>query len=125
MGGEKGLQEIIKRGVVERVVKDTKIQQEITALNKLFKEISKDSGLCAYGLDQVESSVNAGAVEILLVTNRFFRKIKADRNERVNNMIKTVESIKGEVIIVSTEHDLGMQLHGLGDIASVLRYKIV
>ncbi len=124
MGGEKGLQEIIKRGVVERVVKDTKIQQEITALNELFTELSKDSGLSIYGLDQVESAVNAGAVKTLLVTNAFFREAKADKNTRVNNMITNVEAIKGGVMIVSTEHDLGMQLHGLGNIAAVLRYKI-
>ena len=124
MGGEKGLQEIIKRGVVERVVKDTKIQQEITALNELFTELSKDSGLSIYGLDQVESAVNAGAVKTLLVTNTFFREAKADKNTRVNNMITNVEAIKGGVMIVSTEHDLGMQLHGLGNIAAVLRYKI-
>jgi protein pelota len=124
MGGEKGLQEIIKRGVVERVVKDTKIQQEVTALNEFFTEIAKDSGLSIYGLDQVESAVNAGAVKTLLITNKFLRAAKADRNERINNMIKTVEAVKSKVMIVSTEHDLGLQLHGLGDIASVLRYKI-
>jgi len=124
MGGEKGLQEIIKRGIIERVVKDTKIQQEVTALNELLTEISKDSGLAVYGLDQVENAVNAGAVKTLLITNVVFRKAKADKNARMNNMIKTVEALKSDVMIVSTEHDLGMQLHGLGDIAAVLRYKI-
>jgi len=124
MGGESGLQEIIKRGVIEKIVKDTKIQQEVNSLNELFKEISKDSGLYSYGLDQVENAVNIGAVKTLLITNKLLRKAKAEKNARINSMIKNIETMKGEVLIVSTEHDLGMQLHGLGDIAAILRYRI-
>ncbi|MBW3003287.1 mRNA surveillance protein Pelota, partial [Candidatus Woesearchaeota archaeon] len=39
-------------------------------------------------------------------------------------LLKTVESVNGSVHIISTDHDAGKKLHGLGGIAAILRYKI-
>ena len=39
-------------------------------------------------------------------------------------MLKTTESIKGSVNIISSEHDGGKKLDGLGGIGAILRYKL-
>jgi len=123
MGGDKGLQEIVKRGIITRVVKESKIQKEIEFLNKLFEEISKD-GLAAYGVNEVEVATNSGAVVTLLVLNKLLKKEKIEKGKRLENIIKMVEQTKGVTCLVSDEHDLGKQLEGLGGIAALLRYKL-
>ncbi len=38
--------------------------------------------------------------------------------------MKVVDSTKGEIHIVSTEHEGGKKLDGIGGIAGILRYKL-
>ena len=124
MAGEKGLQEIVKRGIIEKVVKEAKITVEVREIQRLMEEISKDSGLATYGFAQVENAAQAGAVETLLVTNKLIRKYKIDKNERLEELMNTVENTGGKIVIVSEEHELGKQLEGLGGIGAVLRYRL-
>lgn len=123
-GGEKGLQEIVKRGIIQRVVKESKIQLEVEALSKFFEELNKDTGLAAYGFEEVQNACSMGAVEKLFVSNSFLRKSKAEKNTEIESLIRTAGDMKGGIILVSSEHELGKQLEGLGGVAAFLRYKI-
>jgi protein pelota len=44
--------------------------------------------------------------------------------EEIEKLIDAVESAKGDVHIISSEHEAGSKLSGLGGIAALLRYKI-
>ena len=44
--------------------------------------------------------------------------------ERIDLMLKTTESIKGSVNIISSEHECGKKLDGLGGIAGLTGYKL-
>jgi protein pelota len=124
MGGEKGLQEIVKRGIIQRVVKESKIQKEVVALTKFFEEISKESGLASYGFKEVENSMNLGAVETLLVSNSLLRKSKAKKDKAIDVLIENIKKMRGTILIVSNEHELGKQLEGMGGVGALLRYKV-
>jgi protein pelota len=122
-GDEKGLQEIIKRGVLEKVVRESKVAEEVTILEKLFAEISKE-GLAEYGLEQVKAAATQGAVETLLVSNEFLKKSKIAKDGVADELIKSVENGGGKVMIISEKHELGGQFEGLGGVGAVLRYKV-
>ncbi len=123
-GGERGLQEIVKRGIIERIVKEWKVQQEVKKLKEFFEEFSKNSAMFAYGLKAVEYSTNMGAVKSLLISNSTLKKAKIEKNETLENLLKSIKDMRGEIIIVSGEHDLGKQLEGLGGIAAILRFRL-
>jgi len=123
-GGAKGLEEIIQRGVLEKVVKETKIQQESNALKELFAEINKMDGLAAYGIKEVKNACDAGAVKVLLVSNELLRKEKVRGGTEIEEMLKAGEQTGAQIVLVSEKHDWGKQLKGIGGIAAVLRYRM-
>lgn len=119
-----GVEEVLKRDEIKTILREERAVREFSLVEELLKEISKD-GLAGYGIDEVENLVNIGNVKILLVTDRF---IKENRIKnifgRLENIMKGVDKLRGEVHIISSEHDGGKKLDGLGGVAAILRYKM-
>ena len=61
----------------------------------------------------------------MLITDSFIQKSRSENfyNE-VEKIMKAVEKTKGEVQIISSEHEAGKKLDGLGGIAAILRFKL-
>lgn len=118
-GGRAGVQEVIKRGVVERVAKNSRVSLETKLVEKVFEEIGKSTGLAAYGMEEVKKALDYGAVEKLLVTEVFLRK-----SEEAEKLIERAKHARGEAVIVSAEHEVGEKLEGIGGIAALLRFRV-
>ena len=119
-----GIEEVIKRPEVREALKLERAAKEINKVEELLAEIAKNN-LAVYGLKDTENASLMGAAKELLVTDSF---IKKSRDENfygiVDNIMKTVDKIKGSIIIISSEHDGGKKLDGLGGIAAILRFKL-
>ena len=115
--GMVGINELMKGGMGADVLKESSIGAELEAVEQLMTAISKD-GLGTYGPDEVLSAAMSGAVDKLLILD------KKVREQDLDDMVRAVESQKGSVIIVSSQHDGGKILESLGGIGALLRYKI-
>ena len=115
--GMVGINELMKGGMGADVLKESSIGAELEAVEQLMTAISKD-GLGTYGPDEVMSAAMSGAVDKLLILD------KKVREQDLDDMVRAVESQKGSVIIVSSQHDGGKILESLGGIGALLRYKI-
>ena len=62
--------------------------------------------------------MDAGAIETLLVTDKLVRTKKAD------GLLEKAKKTKSKFIIISTVHEAGKKLEGLGGVGALLRYKI-
>lgn len=113
--GLPGLHELIKRKTLERVLKESRLTEEVAAVDKFFEQLAK-GGAVAYGPEQVKAAAQAGAVEILLVSDTKVRQFEP--------LMETVEKMKGSVKIISSQHAAGEKLLGIGGIAAILRYKV-
>ncbi len=113
--GEAGLQELLKSGILEKLLKQSRISEETEAVEKLLSEIGKD-GLAVYGLKETQKALEAGAIETLLVSDKKVREVE--------NLLEQAEKQKAKILIVSSEHQSGEKLLGLGGIAGLLRYKM-
>jgi len=113
--GELGLHELIKRKTVEKVAKGSRLTEEVEAVEEFFEQLGK-GGKVAYGKKRVEEAVNAGAVETLLVSDQKVREFEP--------LMESAEKMKGQVMIISSEHSSGEKLLGMGGIAALLRYKL-
>ena len=47
-----------------------------------------------------------------------------NKYDYIESIMKTVDSTKGDILIVSSDNEAGKKLDGLGGIAAILRYKI-
>ncbi|MFQ5815567.1 MAG: mRNA surveillance protein pelota [Candidatus Hydrothermarchaeaceae archaeon] len=118
-GGKTGVHEVLKRGAVEKVAKESRVSLETTTVERLFVEIAKGSGLAAYGVVEVKNAVAYGAVDKLLVCDTQLRK-----DSGIDRMMRDVKKTGGDVIIVSTEHEAGERLESMGGIAAILRFRV-
>lgn len=122
--GRNGINEVLKRDEVKKALKEARAVTEMQLVEELLSEIAKNN-LASYGFNEVEKMVNAGAVRILLVTDALIQKTRNDNTfGKLDYLMRATEKLKGEVHIISTEHEMGKRLHGIGGIAAILRYKL-
>ncbi len=122
--GKNGINEVLRRPEVKAALHEDRIAKEIDLVEKLLTEISKNN-LAIYGIEDTENAVNSGAVESLLVTDSFIQKLRDGGGyEKIDNMMKITDSMKGSINIISSEHEGGKKLDGLGGIGAILRYKL-
>jgi len=119
-----GIEEVIKRPEVREALKQERTAKEINKVEELFTEIAKNN-LAIYGMKETEKASLIGAVKELLITDTFIQKSRSENfYNNVENIMKTVDKAKGDVEIISSEHEAGKKLDGLGGIAAILRFKL-
>lgn len=117
-GGRNGISEVLKKGTVEKLTSENRVALEMGAINNLLTEIGKNSSKIAYGVAETQNAINLGAVDQLLILDT---KVAS---ENMGDAMDMVENMKGDVMVVSSEHEGGKQLESLGGMAAILRYPI-
>lgn len=112
--GINGIREVIKKSA-SRVLKETRIAKETEHVNEILKRM-KTEGLIVYGLKETEKAVNMGAVETLFVSQ--------EKISDFENIMENQERMRGEVVIIGSDHELGEQFLHLGGIAGFLRFRM-
>ena len=93
-------------------------------VEELLNEISKE-GLAAYGIKEVKRATESGAAKTLLLTDAFINKVREqDKYKEIDKMMKITEKTDGDIHIISSDHEGGQKLDGLGGIGAILRYKM-
>lgn len=115
--GMVGINELMKAGMGADVLRESAVGSEIEAVEQLMTEIAKD-GLGTYGPNEVMNAAMSGAVDKLLILDSKVRE------QDLDDIVRAVESQKGSVIIVSSQHDGGKELAALGGMGAILRYKM-
>ncbi len=115
--GMVGINELMKAGMGADVLRESAVGSEIEAVEALMTEISKN-GLGTYGPKEVMDAALSGAVEKLLILDTKIRE------QDLDDVVRAVESQKGSVIVVSSQHDGGKELAALGGMGAILRYKL-
>src|SRR3989338_10082367 len=87
--GRAGIQEVIKRSA-NTILKDTRIARESAFVEEFLKRINT-KGLVIYGQKETEESINAGAVETLLVS--------VEKVKELFKLMEQTEKLKGQVIL--------------------------
>jgi len=116
--GRTGINEAIKRGLVEKVLKESRISKETEMVEKFLELLAKDSKKIAYGKKEVEKAIEYGAVSLLLVSDKLVRE------RDIENMMDNVIKMSGEVHIINSSHEAGDKLNQMGGLMAFLRYEI-
>ena len=122
--GRKGIDEVINRDEIKKILKEERIVKEAGLVEETLKEIAKDN-LAAYSFKYVHEAASAGAVKDLLITDSAIHKFREEnRYNEIDELMSRVENANGTVNVISSEHEAGKRLNGLGGIAAILRYKM-
>ena len=116
--GMAGINELLKKGMGADVLRDSSVGAEMEAVEKALEEIAKPEGLATYGDREVYDAAVSGAVDTLLVLDARVRE------QDLDELVRAVESQKGKVVVVSSQHDGGKTLAALGGVVALLRYRL-
>jgi protein pelota len=106
-----------ERGVFEAL-------KEMALVEQVLSGIAKGSAI-AYGFKEVRDAGSAGAVSTVLVTDGLVMRMREQgTGAELDALLASIEQQHGAVIIVSSAHDGGKKLDGLGGVAALLRYRL-
>ncbi len=122
--GENGIREVLKREETKTALKQERIREEISLVDELLTQISQQKK-AVYGLSETKEAIDIGAVEKMMVTDKFIHKQKEkEQFKRLDELMKAAERMKGRVFIISSEHEGGEKLDGLGGIGAITRWQL-
>lgn len=113
--GEFGLHELVDKS--SDLLKLEEVTEEKAAVNKLLEMLRKSPDKVAYGKKEVESALEVGAVEKLLLSESL-------PEEEIEEFQDMADVHNTEVQIISVDTREGAQLRELGGIAAILRYAL-
>jgi len=122
------LNEVLKSPEVLVKLKDTKYARETRLVDDFMTLLRKDDGRAWYGPGEVEKAVEKGAVGrgggVLLISNSLFRSQEIGTRKRWVTLVDKVKEEGGDARILSSDHESGKRLEGLGGIAAILTFPL-
>lgn len=123
------LNEVLNSPEVRARLQNTQYARETAVMDEFFALLRKDDGRAWYGPKEVEQAVEKGAVGrgggVLLISNSLFRSQDVATRRRWVTLVDRVRDVEGgEVRILSSDHESGRRLEGLGGIAAILTFPI-
>jgi len=121
---EQALDEVMKSPELRSVLKNSRAREEKLLVDELLHEINKEQ-LAVYGWKETKRAAEAKAVSKLLLTDAYIKKRRASADyEQLDELLLAVDALKGQIHIISSDHEGGKKLDGLGGIAAIVRYKV-
>ncbi|PBP25745.1 hypothetical protein BUE80_DR003353 [Diplocarpon rosae] len=122
------LNEVLKSPEVLAKLKNTKYSRETRFMDEFMAMLRKDDGRAWYGPSEVEQAVAKGAVGrgggVLLINNSLFRSQEVGTRKRWVTLVDKVKEDGGDARILSSDHESGKRLDGLGGIAAILTFPL-
>ncbi|MFP3064537.1 MAG: mRNA surveillance protein pelota [Sulfolobus sp.] len=115
-----GLHEILRRDIIDQVYRDYEIAKQVKVVEKIMENLAKNTGLIAYGLNEVKRGDEYGAVDTLLITE----DLLSQNREQIDQILEDVEKKRGKVLIVPKDSPVYYQVKSLTGIVALLRFKI-
>jgi len=123
------LNEVLKSPEVLAKLKDTKYAKETRLMDEFMELLRKDDGRAWYGKNEVEKAVDKGAVGrgggTLLISNALFRSQEIGIRKRWVALVDKVKEDGGDARVLSSDHESGRRLEGLGGIAAILTFPLL
>jgi len=122
--GVAGINEAVRSGVLTKTLRHARMAEETLLVEEVLARLGKGTANVAYGLEEVTRATQYGAVEKLLLTDSMLRESTDEKRTELEKIMREVEEKSGRITVVSTEHEAGNKLQGLGGIAALLRFQI-
>jgi protein pelota len=120
--GISGFQEVLRRGALDRLIKDAHLVHETRLMDELLEQIAA-GGKAAYGIAEVTKAQEWGAVDTLLIADETLRN-EREKGTAIDELLTAVDNSKGHVVVFSTDFEPGKRLEKLGGVAALLRFKL-
>lgn len=112
---EFGLQELVDKS--QDLLASEEIAEEKELMQKFLTYLKTNAGMVSYGRQDVERSLQLGAVDTLLLSEDLDDAV-------IDALSEQAAQFSSAVQIISTETREGVQLRDMGKVAAILRYEL-
>jgi len=112
---ESGLKELVEKS--KDILADQEIIHEKKLLEKFFETLGEKPELATLKIENTKKALEYGAVETLLLSNKYDKKLSKELKDIAKNTGSVVE-------VISTDTDEGKQFFNLGGIGAILRFSV-
>lgn len=123
-GGCVGINELLRRDVVKNVVSDLSVVEGARILDEFRELLSKEPELVVYGLDQVKSAADYGAIAKLAIVDTLLRAGELETRDKVYEILNRAYETNAFIVIVPGRSDVGYEISALGGAIAILRYRL-
>jgi protein pelota len=123
-GTESAILETLKSKELKTLKENVKVLLETEKIEEIMQLFSTNSDLIAIGFDEISNAIEKGAIKELFCADILIRGVTKEKRLQVEQILNDVESLGGEIHILSSEHPTGQQIIDLGSLVAILRYKI-
>jgi len=124
MGGEAGVYEEVRRGVMRKVLREAAAIEAERIIEEFEKRLVKEPERVAYTIDRVKRAVEAGAAEEILVLDELLHHPDPAIRRQVDEVLRLADASRARIHFVSMEAPVGLKLKALGGIIALLRYPL-
>ncbi len=122
--GLTGINEALRSGVLTKTLKNARMAEETRLVEEVLTRLGRGTNDVAYGFEEVAKAADYGAVDRLLLTDTMLRESPDEKRVELEKVMHQVEGKAGQISVVSSEHEAGAKLQGLGGTAALLRFQI-
>ncbi|SMQ45004.1 unnamed protein product [Zymoseptoria tritici ST99CH_1A5] len=127
-GHTHSLAEVLSSPAVTSQLSDSKFARATQVMDRFSEMIRNDDLRAWYGPKEVSKAIERGAVGkgggVLMISNGLFRSQEIKTRKRWITVVDEVKEQGGEVIVLSSMHESGKRLEGLGGVAAILTWPI-
>lgn len=120
-GGEDGIYTFTKSPIMREIMAGSKLARVSSVIDEIMMLANKKSKKFTMGLEETVKASMAGAVSILVFSDK---SVQAYDEDRVIELLNSAEESGAETFSVDSTTDLGLRVTGLGGIVSLLRYAV-
>ncbi|NHJ87217.1 MAG: mRNA surveillance protein pelota [Asgard group archaeon] len=123
-GGPSAISEIISKNILGRIIEEEQASSEAVFLEEVMSRLGRNTGTVAYGLKMIQKAIEYGAVETLLIVDNQLRLRDKEKRKALDRLLKSVQNIGGQIVIMSENHQAGRQVEKFGGMIALLRFPI-
>jgi protein pelota len=122
--GIAGLNEALRSGTLSQVSAEIRADIETGYVEEALKSLGQEKTDVTYGEKETRIAAELGAVRHLLITDVTIRKMEETVDSTIEDLLKSVEKKGGKITVISSRHEGGKKLLGLGGIIALLRFPL-
>jgi protein pelota len=116
--GETGFRELVNSNKLSDIEKDLELNKEGKLIEEFLEKLSK--GLADYGVTKIKDLINQGAVDKLIVSEKYL----VQNRDSVEEILNMAEKFACKIHIISSKNPNEKTIYGMGGIVAILRYKV-
>ena len=120
-GFKHSLEEILSKPDIKRLIKDTKCVDDCAIMERFNEILGTDMDKIFFGIKAFNIAYEKKAIDTLIITDGYLRKLPALTRKELNEKIKDLKSIKS-VYQFSSLHTTGEKIDEFGGICGILKY---